>query len=126
MMRTSPFAGFTANWIFEPPVSTPTLRMQRDRHIAQVLIFDVGQSLCRSNRDRIAGVHAHRVEVFDRADDDDVVVQVAHHLELVFLPAEDRFFDQDLRNRRRGQAAPRDLFKFFAGYMRCRRLFRRA
>ena len=28
MIRTSPFSGLTANWMFDPPVSTPTLRIQ--------------------------------------------------------------------------------------------------
>jgi hypothetical protein len=38
--------------------------------------------------DRVAGVHAHRVEVLDGADDDAVVLVVAHDLHLEFLPAE--------------------------------------
>ena len=32
-------------------------------------------------------MHAHRVEVLDRADDHDVVAAVAHHLELELVPA---------------------------------------
>ena len=34
-----------------------------------------------------------------RADDDDVVGLVAHHLQLEFLPADDRFLDQHLADR---------------------------
>ena len=49
--------------------------------------------------DRVAGVHAHRVEVLDRADDHDVVVPVAHQLELVLLPAEDRLLEEHLGGR---------------------------
>ncbi len=77
------------------------------------MILDVGQRLCRCDRDRIACVHAHRVEILDRADDDDVVVQIAHHLKLEFLPPKYRFFDQYLRIRRRGKSIFGDLLKFF-------------
>ena len=38
------------------------------------LVFLVGQRLGRGDRDRIARVDAHRVEVLDRADDHDIVV----------------------------------------------------
>jgi hypothetical protein len=41
-------------------------------------------------------VDAHRVEVLDRADDDDIVVQIADHLELELVPATDRLLDEDL------------------------------
>ena len=34
-----------------------------------------------------------------RADDDDVVGLVAHHLQLVLLPADDRLLDQHLADR---------------------------
>ena len=47
----------------------------------------------RRDGDRVAGVHAHRVEVLDRADDHDVVGGVAHHLQLVLLPAEHALLD---------------------------------
>ena len=67
-----------------------------ERGIAQMLVFAVGEGLGGGHGDRVAGVHAHRVEVFDGADDDDVVSAVAHDLELVFLPAEDGFVDEDL------------------------------
>jgi len=45
-------------------------------------------------------VDAHRVEVLDGTDDDAVALPVAHHLHLVFLPAEERFLDQHLRVER--------------------------
>ena len=60
-----------------------------DRRVAHLLILDVGQGLDRSDRDRVAGVHAHRVEVLDAADDHAVIGVIAHDLELVFLPAND-------------------------------------
>ena len=66
------------------------------------------------DRDRVAGVHAHGIEVLDRADDDDVVLEVAHHLELVFLPAEDGFLDQGFVDGREIEAARQQFHEFFA------------
>ena len=40
-------------------------------------------------------MHAHRIEVLDRADDDAIIVSVAHHLHLELLPSEHGFLDQD-------------------------------
>ena len=59
-----------------------------------------------------AGVHAHRIEVLDRADDDAIVVFVAHHLHLVFLPAQHQFLDQYLARRRSIDSAFDDLDEF--------------
>ncbi len=64
--------------------------------VAHVLVLDVGQGLGRGDRDAVAGVDAHGVEVLDRADDHEIVRPVAHDLELVLLPAEHRLLDQDL------------------------------
>ena len=61
----------------------------RERGVAHALVLDVGERLRGRDGDRVAGVHAHRVEVLDRADDDHVVGVVAHHLELVLLPPDD-------------------------------------
>ena len=57
--------------------------------VAHLLVLDVGQRLGRRHGDGVAGVHAHRVEVLDRADDDAVVGPVAHHLQLELLPPGD-------------------------------------
>ena len=70
------------------------LAQDRDAQVAHPLVFPVGQRHGRRDGDRVAGVHAHRVEVLDRAHHHDVVVAVAHQLELEFLPAVDRFLDQ--------------------------------
>ncbi len=40
-------------------------------------------------------MHAHRIEVLDRADDDAIVFLVAHHLHLELFPPEHGFLDQD-------------------------------
>ena len=60
-----------------------------DSRVAHALILAIGQSLRRRDRNRVARMHAHRIEVLDRADDPDVVLQVAHHLQLVLLPPQD-------------------------------------
>ena len=49
------------------------LAQHRDRGVAHDLVFLVGERQRRRHRDRIAGVHAHRIEVLDRADDDAIV-----------------------------------------------------
>ena len=87
----------------------PDLAQHRDRGVAHDLVFLVGQRQRRRDGDRIAGMHAHRIEVLDRADDDAVVVLVAHHLHLEFLPAEHRFLDQHLVGRRGVDAALDDV-----------------
>ncbi len=49
-------------------------------------------------------MHAHRVDVLDGAHDDGVVGRVAHHLQLVFVPAQHALFHQDLLDRALTQA----------------------
>ena len=81
------------------------------RAVAHHLVFAVGERLRRRDGDGIAGVHAHRVEIFDGADDDAVVGEVAHHLQLEFFPAERALFHQHFVNRRKREAALQDLFQ---------------
>ena len=59
-------------------------------------------------------MHAHRVDVLDGADDDAVVVVIAHHLHLVLFPAEHRFLDQHLGGRRGVEPAFDDLDELLA------------
>ncbi|MCY1399195.1 hypothetical protein D9M71_142460 [compost metagenome] len=89
------------------------LTQHRQGGVAHDLVFLVGQGLGRSDGDGVAGVHAHRVEVLDGADDDAVVLLVADHLHLVFLPADQRFVDQQLFGRRQVQTTGADFFELF-------------
>src|SRR5512138_862841 len=57
---------------------------------------------------------AHRVEVLDRANDDAVIVAIAHDLHFVLFPTNHRFFEQDLARRRRIEAACNDLLELLA------------
>ena len=92
----------------------PDLAQHRDRGVAHALVFLVGQRQRRCDGDAVAGVHAHRVDVLDRADDDAVVRAVADHLHLVLLPAGHGFLDQDLADRRGVEAAGGQLVELRA------------
>ena len=59
-------------------------------------------------------MHAHRIKVLDRADDDAIVILVAHHLHLELFPAEQGFFDQQFLGRRGLKATFADFEKFVA------------
>ena len=59
-------------------------------------------------------MHAHGIEIFNGADDDDVVREIAHHLELVLLPAEHALFDQAFVHRREIETARQNLHQLFA------------
>uniref|UniRef100_A0A0N4ZAR3 NAD-specific glutamate dehydrogenase n=1 Tax=Parastrongyloides trichosuri TaxID=131310 RepID=A0A0N4ZAR3_PARTI len=90
------------------------LAQHGDGGIAQALVFLVGQGLRRGHGDRVTGVHAHRVQVLDRADDDAVVRRIADHFHLEFLPAQHRLFHQHFGGRRQLQATADDVDQFFA------------
>ena len=93
----------------------------RDRGVPHPLVFAIGERHRRRHGDRIAGVHAHRIEVLDRADDHDVVVVVAHDLELELLPPEHALLDQHLVRRATGRARAARSLVFRRGCTRCRR-----
>ncbi len=79
--------------------------------VAHLLVLDVGQRLNGSDRDRVARVHAHRVDVLDAADDHAVVGVVTHDLELELLPAVHRLLDEDLADRARRETVGRNPFE---------------
>ncbi|CAB4710017.1 unannotated protein [freshwater metagenome] len=60
---------------------------------------------------------AHRIDIFDRADDHAVVRVIAHDFEFVFFPTGDRGFDQDLGDWARLEAVGGDPFELF--HCRC-------
>ena len=86
------------------------LAQNGDRAVAHDLIFLVGQRQGGGDGDRIARMHPHRIDVFDRADDDGVVGLVADHLHLELFPAEQGFIDQNLRHGRGFQTGPAVIF----------------
>ena len=85
------------------------------RGVAEALILDVGEGLLGRHGDGVAGVDAHRVDVLDGADDDDVVLEVAHHLELELLPADDALLEQHLMGGRGVEAGLDDGVELLLG-----------
>ena len=84
----------------------------RDRGVAHQLVFLVGQRLRWRHGDGVAGVHAHRIQVLDGADDDAVVLAVTHHLHLELFPADEAFLDQQLVGGREFQTGLADGLEF--------------
>ena len=82
----------------------PDLANDRKTCIPHALVFFVGQGLGWRNRDGVSCMHPHRIKVFDGANNDNVVVDIAHDLHLILLPTDDRFLDENLGDRRKGQS----------------------
>ena len=92
----SPSRGIHRELDVAPARVDADLADDRDGRVAHRLILAIGQRHRRRDGDRVARVHAHRVEVLDRADDHDVVLVIAHHLELELLPADHAPLDEHL------------------------------
>ena len=114
MTTRRPSSGLTANCTLEPPVSTPISRSTAIEAL-RMIWYSLSVSVSAgATVMRVAGVHAHRVDVLDRADDDAVVRLVADHLHLELLPAEHALLDQHLGGRRGVEAALDDLGELLA------------
>ena len=107
-----------ANWMFAPPVSTPTARTIAAAESRSSWYASSGKRHLRRDGHRVARVHAHRVEVLDRADDHDVVVPVAHDLELELVPADQRLLHEHLADRALVEAAVEELDELVLGMRR--------
>ena len=83
------------------------------RGIPHDLVFLVRQRLCRGDGDAVAGVNTHRVKVFNRANDNHIILAVPHDFQLIFLPADNRFLDQYLAFWRQLESPVYELFVFF-------------
>ena len=85
--------------MFEPPVSTPISRMMA-REASRIRWYSLSVSVWAGATVMESPVCTPiGIEVLDRADDDHVVGEVAHHLELELLPADHRLLDEDLARR---------------------------
>ncbi len=82
--------------------------------VAHLLILAVRESHRRSDGNRVPGVNSHRVQILNRADDDDVVGSIPHDLELELLPTDNAALDQHLTRRRELEPPPHDSFVFIA------------
>ena len=76
--------------------------------VTHLLELTVSKRQRRGDGDGIAGVHAQGIDVFDGGDNHDVVIAIAHELELVFLPAQDGFLNEHVGLRGCSQAAAGD------------------
>ena len=92
-----PVRGSTANWMFEPPVSTPIARMHGERGVAHALVLDGRSASCAGATVIESPVWTPIGSTFSIEQIDDGVVRgVAHHLELELLPAGEGLLDEDL------------------------------
>ena len=67
-----------------------------DGSSAEHVVFVIRQCLRRSDDNGFTGVDAHGIEVFHVADGDGVTLDVTNDFVFKFLPALDRFFDENL------------------------------
>src|SRR4029453_15365165 len=104
MTTMRPSSGFPANWRFTPPRLRPDLADDGDGRVAHHLVLLVGERLGGRHGDGVARVHAHGIDVLDGADDDHVVGEVAHDLELELLPPDHRLLDEHAGDGRLGEA----------------------
>ena len=78
-----------------------------------ILILFVGKGLCWGYGNGIAGMHTHRVEIFDTADNDDIIIVIPKQFQFKFFPSIDGFFDQNFVNRAQFQSTQYFLFELF-------------
>ena len=105
-----------------------TARVQRELHIAAALDFQgpydlqgavpehmillVGQGLGGADHDAVAGVDAHRIDIFHVADGDGGVVGIPHDFVFYFFKALDGFLHQHLMDGRKHKGIFHDLMTF--------------
>ena len=82
--------------------------------VAHDLIFFIRQRQRWRDGDRIARMHAHRIHIFNRTDDNGVIRGVAHHFHFIFFPTQKRFIHQNLVHRRSIHARAAIIFKIIA------------
>ena len=66
-----------------------------DRCIPHGLIFSIRERLGGRHGDAVARMNTHGVEVLNGANNDHVILEIPHHLQLIFLPAQQGFFHDD-------------------------------
>ena len=86
-----------------------------DGRIAHALVGRIAQCHGRRHGDRIAGMHAHRIEVLHPADDHHIVLIIPQQFQFEFFPAQYGFFHQYFVDRAGGKAGIQGLIQFFLG-----------
>ena len=79
----------------------------------KTLLAFLGNGQHGSGAEGIAGVYTQRIDVFDEADGDHVVVFVTDYFQLQLFPAQNGFFYQYLAHQTGLQASGADHFQFF-------------
>ena len=98
-----PVSGLTANWMFDPPVSTPTLVMIL-RAASRIRWYSLSESVRMGATVMLSPV-CTPIGSMLTTDDHEVVGDVASP-ELEFLPADHRLTDQNLMHRGELEATP--------------------
>ncbi len=93
----------------------PDFADDAQRRVPHELVFFIGQGLSGRNRNGIAGMNTERIEIFDGADDDHIVLGVTHHFQFKLFPAGDRLLNQDFMCGRGLQAPLDNGLKFLRG-----------
>ena len=107
MMTRRPVAGSTANWTFDPPVSTPTRRRQA-KASSRIAWYSTSVSVWAGATVMESPVCTPMGSKFSMEQTTtQLSARVAHHLELELLPAGDGLLDQDLPDGAGGQALGR-------------------
>ena len=92
----SPFSGLTANWMLEPPVSTPMRRMQA-KAASRIFWYSTSDNVWAGATVMESPVWTPIGSKFSiEHTTTQLSALVAHDLELEFLPARDRSLDEDL------------------------------
>ena len=69
--------------------------------------------MSRSNGDAVPGVNAHGIKILYGTDDDDIVIEIPHHLQFELFPSEDGLFDQNLSDHAPFKPTGGYLFELF-------------
>jgi len=109
-----PVSGFTAELNVRSACFDADFADHGDRGIAHRLVLAIGERLRRSNRNRVAGVHAHGIEFSIEQMMMTVVSGVAHHLEFEFFPTQHWTLQSALRARREIETPAQHFQHFFA------------
>ena len=81
--------------------------------IPHSLILPISEGLSRGDSDTVTGVDAHWIKIFNRADDNHVVFEIAHNFQLIFLPANKGLFHDNLGNHARLESCACKGFHLF-------------
>ncbi len=84
-----------------------------NRHVPHSLKCGIAQRHSRRHCYAVACMDPHRIKVFNRAYDRDIVIGVAQQLQLILFPPHDRFIDHNLVDRAQMQAACQRSVKLF-------------